>query len=125
MESPHEPRPHQDKLDVRPQSRPSQIRLQKEIFQAVKDLGQGHWKPTRPTWTSERTVGKPTRSRGITGFRLKQPPQPWVGRAGHRQARKFSAVPLPTKNPEAPRKLQNCLEFFLLRKVRCKDTIQP
>src|ERR1039457_6952900 len=38
MESPHEPRPHQDQLEVRPQSRPMQIRLQKEFFQAVKDL---------------------------------------------------------------------------------------
>jgi hypothetical protein len=40
MESPNEPRPHQDQLEVRPQSRPTQIRLQQEIFQAVIDLGQ-------------------------------------------------------------------------------------
>ena len=38
LEPAHEPRPHQDQLEVRPQSRPSQVRLQKEIFQAVKDL---------------------------------------------------------------------------------------
>ena len=38
LESPHEPRPHQDQLEVRPQSRPPQVRLQKKLFQAVKDL---------------------------------------------------------------------------------------
>src|ERR1017187_1662405 len=36
MESPNEPRPHQDQLEVRPQSRPTQIRLQKEL------LSSGH-----------------------------------------------------------------------------------
>ena len=41
LEPPHEPRPHQDQLEVRPQIRPSQVRLQKEIFQAVKDLADG------------------------------------------------------------------------------------
>ena len=57
--------------------------------------------------TSEPTVGKPTRSRGITGFPPKQPPQLWVACAGYRPGRQFSAVPLPTKNPEAPKFLTN------------------
>jgi hypothetical protein len=38
LESPNESCPHQDQLEVRPQSRPSQVRLQKEIFHAVTDL---------------------------------------------------------------------------------------
>ena len=37
LEPPNEPRPSQDQLEIRPQSRPTQVRLQKEIFQAVKN----------------------------------------------------------------------------------------
>jgi len=38
MESPDEPHPHPNQLDVRPQGGPAEVRLQKEIFHAVKDL---------------------------------------------------------------------------------------
>src|ERR1019366_3286122 len=31
-----------------------------------------------------------------------QPPQPWLDCAGRQSVRQLSAVPLPTKNPEAP-----------------------
>src|ERR1700720_3929473 len=39
LESSDESRPHQDQLDVRPQNCPSQVRLQKELFHTVTDLG--------------------------------------------------------------------------------------
>jgi hypothetical protein len=38
MESPDEPHPHPNQLDVRPQGSPAEVPLQKEIFHAVKDL---------------------------------------------------------------------------------------
>ncbi|HLM98170.1 MAG TPA: zinc ribbon domain-containing protein, partial [Bryobacteraceae bacterium] len=38
LESSDESRPHQDQLDVRPQSCPSEVRLQKELFHTVIDL---------------------------------------------------------------------------------------
>jgi len=40
LESSDESRPHQDQLDVRPQSRPPQVRLQKELFHTVIDLAE-------------------------------------------------------------------------------------
>ena len=37
LESSHEPRPGQDQLEIRPQSRPTQVRLQKEIFKRSRN----------------------------------------------------------------------------------------
>ena len=40
LEPPYEPRPSQDQLEIRPPGRPSEVWLQMQILQAVKDLGQ-------------------------------------------------------------------------------------
>src|SRR5580693_2147376 len=39
LESSLQPRPHQNQLEVHPQSRAAQVRIQKEIFQTVIELG--------------------------------------------------------------------------------------
>jgi hypothetical protein len=38
LKLPHEPRPRQDRLEVRPQSHAAQVPLSRTIFQAVRDL---------------------------------------------------------------------------------------
>jgi len=53
-------------------------------------------------WISGPAVGTPTKSRAITGFRLKQPLPPWgcLRRVPARPPIRHG--PLPTKNPEEP-----------------------
>lgn len=41
LESTDEPEPHPDQLEVRPEGGPPQVPLQKELFQAVRDLVRG------------------------------------------------------------------------------------
>ncbi len=73
--------------------------------QLTADEDQGRGLGSRPkgaTKTSKSTVGKPTRSRAITGLRPKRPALPWVACAGRQAARQLSAVPLSTTKPEPP-----------------------
>src|ERR1035437_1475877 len=65
LEPPNEPRQDQDRLEIRPPGRASQIRLQKELFHAVKALATPRWRstcvrfssPNQPT--ASTTCGKP------------------------------------------------------------------
>src|SRR5579862_7904934 len=50
LESSDESRAHQDQLDVRPQSCPSQVRLQKELFHTVADLDAVSGPYAVPPW---------------------------------------------------------------------------